>query len=134
MAQKIINNGDPASAVRKSINDNFTELYGNNVPKNHASTDTTYGVGSATSFGHVKVQSGNGLNINGGVISMAAASTSSPGAVALVDNATTNDKTKAATAAALKGLADSVVKVYWGTDDPPASLGKNGDIYIKIEQ
>ncbi len=134
MAQKVINNGDPASTVRKSINDNFTELYGNNVPTNHASANTTYGVGSTTSFGHVKVKSGNGLGIDGGVIAMAAASTTSPGAVALVDNATTNDNTKAVTAAALKAFADSVVKIYWGTEDPEASLGKNGDIYIKIEQ
>ena len=63
---------------------------------------------------------------------MSAATTSAPGAVQLVNNATTNDSTKAATAAALKSVADTAVDTYYGTGTPDSSLGKIGDIYIKV--
>ena len=59
------------------------------------------------------------------------ASTSQLGTVQLVDNATTNDNTKAATASALKTVKDSAIVAYQGTSVPSSSLGKNGDIYIK---
>jgi len=37
-------------------------------PKNHASTDTTYGVASSENYGHVKI--GDGINVNNGTISV----------------------------------------------------------------
>lgn len=132
MAKQVINNGESAAIVRQKINDNFTDLYGNRVPTYHASNTTTYGVGSDTLFGHVKVAPGNGLGITGGVVSMASASTNTKGAVQLVDNATTDDNTKAVTASALKTVADSAIKVYKGTTDPTSDIGKDNDLYIKL--
>jgi len=132
MAQKILNNGMTGAAFRGALNDNFTELYSSRVPINHAVSATTYGVGTTSNYGHVKVTAQNGLSITSGTIAMAAASTSQIGAVQLVDDALTNDSTKAATAAALKGVKDSAILTYSGTSDPSSSLGKNGDIYIKL--
>lgn len=51
------------------------------APTAHASTETTYGVGSTTNYGHVKVTNGLGLSINDGTITMGYASATAPGAV-----------------------------------------------------
>lgn len=131
MAQQTLNNSISGLAFRKILNDNFTDLYTNKADKMHASTTTEYGVASTTNFGHIKINTNNGLSINGGILGVSKASTSQSGTVQLVDNATTNDNTKAATASALKFVKDSAIIAYQGTDVPSQSLGKNGDIYIK---
>lgn len=132
MAQQEINNGESAALVRQKLNENFQELYRGKVPTNHASTTTAYGIGTTTNYGHVKVTSGNGLNISNGTISMTAASTTSSGAVQLVNNSDTADDTKAASAGALYDVAHTLTKTYWGQAEPTASAGKTGDIYVMI--
>lgn len=132
MAIQVLNNQESAQVFRGKLNDNYNELQASKATVNHASSENIYGVASNSMYGHVKVTTGNGLNNNSGTLSMGAATTSTPGTVQLVDNATTNDSTKAATAAALKGVKDSAVATYYGTTAPDAALGKNGDIYIKV--
>lgn len=131
MAQQTLNNGIAGSVFRNILNENFTDLYNSKANTNHASTSTTFGAASTTNFGHIKVTNGNGLSISNGVLSMGVASTSQAGAVQLVNNATTNDSTKAATAAALKSVKDAAILAWSGTSVPASSLGKNGDIYVK---
>lgn len=132
MAQQQINNGESAALVRQKLNDNFQELYDNKVPMNHASTSTAYGVGTTTNYGHVKVTSGNGLNVSEGAVSMSLGTSTTAGALQLVTNSETNDNTKAASAGALYSAVNNTVKTYWGTTDPTSETGKIGDLYIKI--
>ena len=132
MGKQILNNLESANIFRTKANANFTELYDQKAIVNHSSNSNIYGVSSASMYGHIKVTASNGLAINDGVLTLGLATTSIAGAVILVDNATTADSTKAATANALKGVADSAVKTYYGTDVPTNDIGKNGDIYFKI--
>lgn len=53
------------------------------APISHASSNTTYGVGSTSNYGHVKITSGNGLSISSGTITMSAASSSAAGAITI---------------------------------------------------
>ena len=76
MAQQILNNGISGLAFRDALNQNFTDLYTNKAQTNHASTGTGFGVASSSNYGHIKVTSGNGLNLSNGVLSLAAATTS----------------------------------------------------------
>lgn len=133
MAQQQINNGESAALVREKLNANFNELYTGKAGVNHASSSTSYGVGSTTNYGHVKVTNANGLNVANGVVSMAKASTSAVGAVQLSSTYNTEDNTKAATQGALFNLNNSVVKTFVGQGAPASDLGKVGDIYIEIE-
>lgn len=75
MAQQTLNNGVSGQVFRQILNDNFTDLYANKAEKNHASSTTDFGVASTTVFGHIKVTTGNGLNLSNGTLSLAAAST-----------------------------------------------------------
>lgn len=75
MAQQTLNNGVSGQVFRQILNDNFTDLYTNKAEKNHASSTTDFGVASTTVFGHIKVTTGNGLNLSNGTLSLAAAST-----------------------------------------------------------
>lgn len=133
MAQQQINNGESAALVRQKLNANFDELYNDKASVNHASSSTSYGVGSTSNYGHVKVTNANGLNITNGAISMAKASTSAIGAVQLSSAYNVEDNTKAATAGALYNLSNATIKTFSGKGSPSASLGKVGDIYIEIE-
>ena len=73
MAQQTLNNGISGQIFRNICN--FTDLYTNKANKNHASTTTDFGVATTTTFGHVKVTTGNGLNLSNGTLSLAGAST-----------------------------------------------------------
>ena len=75
MAQQTLNNGISGSVFRGILNDNFTDLYTNKANKNHASTSTDFGVATTSAFGHIKVTTGNGLNLSGGTLSLAGATT-----------------------------------------------------------
>ena len=71
MAQQTLNNGISASVFRQILNENFSDLYNNTPTKNHASATTDFGVATTNVFGHIKVTTGNGLNLNnGGKISL----------------------------------------------------------------
>ena len=75
MAQQTLNNGVSGKVFRDILNENFTDLYTNKAPKNHATTTTDYGVATNTNYGHIKVTSGNGLNLSNGTLSLTAATT-----------------------------------------------------------
>lgn len=84
------------------------------APTSHASTATTYGVGSTTNYGHVKVTNGNGLGISNGTISMNIAKTTAAGAMSAAD------KTK------LDGAAPLASPALTGTPTAPtATAGTN---------
>lgn len=131
MAQQTLNNQESAAIFRSKLNANFTDLYQNKAQISHASSTNTYGLGTTSLYGHVRVQAANGLSINSGTITMGAASTSMPGAVQLNNTLTSTSTTTALTAAQGKILKDSMPVVYFGASVPASSLGKDGDIYIK---
>ena len=132
MARQELNNLESALTFRTKLNANFADLYDNKAQISHASSTSAYGLGSSNLFGHVKITPNNGLDINDGTVSMSLATTSKAGAVQLNDNLTSNSNTMALTAKQGKILKDSMVVTYSGTSNPDNSLGKNGDLYIKI--
>jgi len=88
-----------------------TQLNGK-APTSHASSDTTYGVGTTSNYGHVKVTAGNGLSISSGAIAMAAASASAAGAITTGAQTIAGDKTFTGTLVLSKttdmsGIADN---------------------------
>lgn len=128
-----LNAGDSAYIFRTKLNSNFTEISSGYAPTNHASSDTTYGVGSSSAYGHIKVNANNGLAITNGVLSLSNGSTSSAGAIQLLDSYTSTSTNYAPTAAALTNGLATTVKTYWGSSNPGVIAGmKKGDIYIKI--
>lgn len=108
MAKQVIENLESAATVRGKINSNFDDLYTNKAPNSHSSANATYGVGTNSLFGHVKVTNGNGLSISDGTISMAVGSTSSAGALQLNNTLTSTSTAQALTAAQGKALNDSI--------------------------
>lgn len=140
MAQLILNNNDYAVDFRGKINDNFTELFNNNVPTNHASTNDIYGLGTASLYGHLRVAAGNGLVLNTGTISLTQATTAAFGAVKLASTVNGTSSTDVITSALLNNRlgttattgSGSIPCIYYGTSDPASSLGnKDGDLYVK---
>ena len=75
MAKQVLNNGISGAIFRQILNENFTDLYDNKSDKSHASSTTDFGVASTTFFGHIKVTTGNGLNLSNGTLSLAGATT-----------------------------------------------------------
>lgn len=114
MAQQTIENLESAAAVRNKINSNFTDLYNNKCATSHASSTTAYGVATGTVYGHVRVTAANGLNLNNGIISLNAASTSQAGTVQLNNTLTSTSTTQALTAAQGKALNDSITTLNSG--------------------
>lgn len=91
---------------------NDSRLSNARTPVSHASSSTTYGVGSTSNYGHVKVTAGNGLAISSGAVSMAAASTSAIGGVKLSSSTSSTSESLAATPKAVKAaydLADNAI-------------------------
>ena len=133
MAQQQLNNLESAEVFRGKLNSNYDDLYSNKAPINHASSEGTYGAASNTLYGHVKVTPGNGLAIANGVISMNTASTTSAGAVQLIDSYSSTSTSMAPTANALKLLKEDATKVSYGPDISYAHANpKNGDLFIKV--
>ena len=108
MAKQVIENLESAATVRGKINSNFDDLYANKAPNSHSSANATYGIGTNSLFGHVKVTNGNGLSISDGTISMAVGSTSAAGALQLNNTLTSTSTAQALTAAQGKALNDSI--------------------------
>lgn len=69
-----LGNVDNTSDANKPVSTAMLAALNGKAQTNHASTGTSYGAGSGTNYGHVKVTEGNGLSISNGVISMAASS------------------------------------------------------------
>lgn len=127
MAKQTINNLESAATVRSKINSNFTELYNQKADVNHSFTDSSYGAASNELYGHVKINVANGLNVNDGIVSLSLATTTSPGAVQLADSLTSDDPTKALSAAQGKVLSESLTSLDDNT--PPKNHAVNTDEY-----
>ena len=123
MAQQTLNNGISGSVFRGILNNNFTDLYTNKANKNHASTSTDFGVATTSAFGHIKVTTGNGLNLSDGVLSLAAANTSEATAGTITNKVMTPARVKeAVNAYGVMSDGNTIIKVS-GTQ-PSAQSGK----------
>ena len=123
MAQQTLNNGVAGLAFRTILNDNFTDLYTNKAIKNHASSGTDFGVASTSVFGHIKVSTGNGLNLTSGVLSLAAASTAD--ATAGISDTVVMSPLKVKAAVNAYGVmsdGNTIIKV--GSTQPSPQTGK----------
>lgn len=123
MAQQQISNGTSGKVIRDAINSNFTELYEGKAEKNHASTETTFGVASTAVFGHIKVTNGNGLSVNNGVLSLAAASKAQATAGTATDVVMTPARTKEAINA-FGVVSDGNLIIKVGGKKPSPQSGK----------
>lgn len=123
MAQQTLNNGISGSVFRGILNDNFTDLYTNKANKNHASTTTDFGVATTSAFGHIKVTTGNGLNLSGGTLSLAGATTSE----AIVGASTTTVMSPARVKEAVNAygvMSDGNTIIKVGETRPEGQIGK----------
>lgn len=123
MAQQTLNNGISGLAFRNALNENFTDLYANKANKSHASATTDFGVASTTAFGHIKVTNGNGLNVNGGVLSLTGATT----AEAQAGTSTTTVMSPARVKEAVNAygvMSDGNIIIKVGGTQPSAQSGK----------
>ena len=127
MAKQIINNLESAATVRKKINDNFTELYTQKVPKDHSSQSNEYGVATDELFGHIKVSSGNGLNINEGALSLGLASDTVPGSVQFATSIDSGFNNRAVTAAQVKTIKTTLTNLQNSTS--PKNHAANNTTY-----
>ena len=127
MAKQTINNLEAAATIRKKINDNFTELYDYKADKNHAFTDSSYGGATDQFYGHIKVNTANGLTIDDGLLGIQKATITNPGTVVLADNLNIDDPTRALTAAQGKVLNDNVTQLQENT--PPKNHAVNNSDY-----
>ena len=123
MAQQTLNNGVSGSVFRGILNDNFTDLYTNKATKNHASTTTDFGVATASAFGHIKVTTGNGLNLSDGTLSLAAATTAEATAGTITNKVMTPARVKeAVNAYGVMSDGNTIIKV--GGTQPATQTGK----------
>lgn len=123
MAQQTLNNGISGAVFRNILNENFTDLYNNKAVKNHASTSTDFGVATTSAFGHIKITTGNGLNLNNGVLSLAAATTAEATAGAITNKIMTPARVKeAVNAYGVMSDGNTIIKV--GSTQPSAQSGK----------
>lgn len=114
----------------KLLKDEITSLNNNTAPKNHATSETTYGVATGTVYGHIKVTAGNGLNLSNGTISISSATTNNIGTVKLNNTLTSQSDTQALTAYQGYLLDQKKTEVFTGTNAPSSNIGRNGDLYI----
>lgn len=123
MAQQTLNNGVSGKVFRDILNQNFTDLYTNKAPKNHASTTTDYGVATSTNYGHIKVTTGNGLNLTSGTLSLTAATTSDATAGVATNMVMTPARVKdAVNAYGVMSDGNTIIKV--GGTQPSVQSGK----------
>ena len=123
MAQQTLNNGVSGKVFRDILNENFTDLYTNKALKNHATTTTDYGVATNTNYGHIKVTSGNGLNLSNGTLSLTAATTLD----ATTGTATNMVMTPARVKEAVNAygvMSDGNIIIKVGGTQPTAQTGK----------
>lgn len=137
---RVLNNNDYASDFRQKINDNFADLFKNNVPTNHASQTDEYGLGTNNIYGHLKVQSTNGLGVQTGTITMSQATTNTFGTVKLASTSSSTSTTDVVTSKVLNDAMrgqTNVPRIYYGTTNPNDTTNtigsKDGDIYVKYE-
>ena len=108
---------------RNILNENFTDLYTNKAVKNHASTTTDFGVATTSAFGHIKVTTGNGLNLSDGTLSLAAATTTEATAGTITNKVMTPARVKeAVNAYGVISDGNTIIKV--GSTQPTAQTGK----------
>ena len=132
-----LDSGDPNRVLTASLGNELKikldSLENNTPPKNHAVSNTDYGIATSALYGHVRVSSGNGLHINQGVISISEATSTAAGTVKLEDSLNSQSSTMALTAKQGYLLDKSKPNVHSGTTAPSNTLGRDGDIYILLE-
>ena len=135
---RILNNNDTGLEFRQKINENFSELYADHIPANHASNSDYYGLGTTNLYGHLKVQATNGLGVSNGAVTMSKATTTNYGSVKLANSSNSTSTTDVVTSRILYDTIrgqGNVPRIYYGTSNPTASNtsgSQNGDLYIKI--
>ena len=123
MAQQTLNNGISGAVFRNILNENFTDLYTNKAAKNHASTTADFGVATTSAFGHIKVTTGNGLNLSDGTLSLAAATTAEATAGTITNKVMTPARVKeAVNAYGVISDGNTIIKV--SPTQPSAQSGK----------
>ena len=123
MAQQTLNNGVSGKVFRDILNQNFTELYTNKAPKNHASTTLDYGIATSTNYGHIRVTTGNGLDLTSGTLSLTAATKSDAMAGIATNMVMTPARVKdAINAYGVMSDGNTIIKV--GGTQPSAQIGK----------
>lgn len=123
MAQQTLNNGVSGAVFRNILNENFTDLYTNKAIKNHASTTADFGLATTSAFGHIKVTTGNGLNLSDGTLSLAAATTAEATAGAITNKVMTPARVKeAVNAYGVMSDGNTIIKV--GSTQPSTQSGK----------
>ena len=123
MAQQTLNNGVSGKVFRDILNQNFTELYINKAPKNHASTTLDYGIATSTNYGHIRVITGNGLDLTSGTLSLRAATKSDAMAGIDTNMVMTPARVKdAVNAYGVMSDGNTIIKV--GGMQPTAQTGK----------
>ena len=101
-------------ASRPTYNGSNIALQSDILPTNHASTETTYGVGSTSNYGHLKV--GNNISVSSGTISLSKANvTAALGYTPPTINTTYNEATTSAA-----GLMSAADKTKLNSLDPSA--------------
>lgn len=139
--------GGAESSYRKG-QVNLTAANVGAAPTSHASAATTYGVGTTSAYGHVKVTTGNGLYISNGTISMNLANPGAAGAMSAADKTKLNkllfDSNDLIDSSILPSYVDDVVEAYpaagetelsstWLATDSAASTAitpETGKIYV----
>ena len=106
-----------------------TRLSNARTPVSHASTATTYGVGTTTNYGHVKVTNSNGLSISSGTIAMALATSSAAGTVIIGNGISVDGTGKISIALANAGTTAGIVKL--NATNPGLSL-TDGNLKLLI--
>lgn len=123
MAQQTLNNGVSGAVFRNILNENFTDLYTNKAIKNHASTTADFGLATTSAFGHIKVTTGNGLNLSDGTLSLAAATTAEATAGTITNKVMTPARVKeAVNAYGVMSDGNTIIKV--GSTQPSTQSGK----------
>ena len=123
MAQQTLNNGVSGKVFRDILNQNFTELYTNKAPKNHASTTLDYGIATSTNYGHIRVTTGNGLDLTSGTLSLTAATKSDAMAGIATNMVMTPARVKdAVNAYGVMSDGNTIIKV--GRTQPSVQSGK----------
>lgn len=76
-----LGNVDNTSDTAKPVSTAQQAALDAKAPESHASTDTIYGVGTITEYGHLKVTASNGLTISSGVLGLTLATTALSGTI-----------------------------------------------------
>lgn len=122
-----------SGSAAKDLQDSVQKLQDDTPPKNHAVAVPDYGLATNALYGHLKVTSGNGLNLTDGTLSLNLATVNAAGAVQLEDTLSSQSSSRALTAKQGYELDQKKAEVFYGYNEPSSSIGRDGDIYFLLE-